>query len=173
VRAEVRKGAKLSDCGTYRYVLWRDWRDSTAEPLLMFVMLNPSTADADNDDPTIRKCKGFTERADCKGFLVLNLFAYRATDPTELVKAHRSGVDVIGPDNRYWHRCYVGLPDQVVAAWGAHALAPYGMDELSDVWRRRFVCLGTTKAAAPRHPLYVSYEQQLIPFPSPWFEVAA
>jgi hypothetical protein len=71
----VRKGAKLSDDGVYRYALWRDWRESLDEPLLGYVMLNPSTADASEDDQTIRKCIGFAERNDYRGFIVLNLFA--------------------------------------------------------------------------------------------------
>lgn len=168
----MRRGAKLSDDGMYRYALWRDWRDSIESPLLGYVMLNPSTADADLDDQTIRKCIGFAERNNYRGFVVLNLFAYRARDPKDLEQAHRDGVDVVGPDNRYWHAAYRPALNRVVAAWGAHKLAPYGVDELADLWRRQFWCLGTTIAGAPRHPCYLSYERPLIPFPSPW-DVAA
>ena len=88
----TRKQAVLSDCGTYRYRLWRKW--GCGSPLL-FVMLNPSTADAEVDDATIRRCLGF---ADAHGFgelEVVNLYAYRATDPADL---KRAGYPV-GPDN--------------------------------------------------------------------------
>jgi len=169
----VRKGAKLSDDGVYRYALWRDWRDTVVEPLLGYVMLNPSTADADIDDQTISKCIGFAERNGYRGFIVLNLFAYRARDPKDLEQAHRRGVDIIGPENRYWHRAYRPMMEQTVAAWGTHKLAPYGVDELSHLWRAPFYCLGVTKAGAPRHPCYLGYETPIQPFASPWRETAA
>ena len=73
------KGAVISDCKRYRYRLWRIWNGSQSR--LVFVMLNPSTADGEQDDPTIRKCVGFAERLGYGGIEVVNLFAWRATDP--------------------------------------------------------------------------------------------
>jgi hypothetical protein len=168
----VRKGAKLSEDGAYRYVLWRDWRDAVTEPLLGYVMLNPSTANANVDDQTIRKCVGFAEHNGYRGFIVLNLFAYRATDPKDLERAHRRGADIVGPENRYWHHVYLPLMERTVAAWGAHRLAPYGVDEMSHLWHSAFYCLGVTRNGAPRHPCYIGY-QALQPFASPWRETAA
>lgn len=82
--ANTPKGAQLSDCGKYRYALWRCW--SFAEGLLIFVMCNPSTADADKDDATIRKCVGFAKRLGFGGISVVNLCPIRSTDP-KLLKA--------------------------------------------------------------------------------------
>ena len=75
-------GAVVSDDGLYRYILTRTWDRSL--PALVFCMLNPSTADATVDDPTIRKCIGFAQRLGYGGIIVVNLFAYRATKPREL-----------------------------------------------------------------------------------------
>jgi hypothetical protein len=164
----MRTGAHLSADGVYRYALWRDQRDSLDEPITGFIMLNPSTADADVDDQTIRKCVRFAEIHGSRAIVVLNLFAFRARDPKDLEAAHRSGVDIIGPDNRYFHRSYQPALSTIVAAWGAHRLAAYGVDEMSHLWRQRFQCLGVTRDGAPRHPCYLGYDTPLIPFQSPW-----
>lgn len=87
------RAAVVSPCTRYRYVLERQWR--AAAPAMTLVMLNPSTADASKDDPTITRCIGFALREAYGGIRVLNLFALRATDPGELAKA----ADPIGPDN--------------------------------------------------------------------------
>ena len=111
--------ADLSECESYRYTLGRRWDDG---PLLGFVMLNPSTADALQDDPTIRRCVGFARREGLAGIEVVNLFAYRTPKPAALIAASRAGTDVVGPDNdaaitrmaqdRFGVRA-------VVLAWGA------------------------------------------------------
>jgi hypothetical protein len=85
-------GAEFSDCGTYRYALWRTW--NALQPGVLFVGLNPSTADATTDDPTIRRCIGFAKRWGYGGITMANVFAYRATDPREmtvLAPSARSG----------------------------------------------------------------------------------
>jgi hypothetical protein len=79
--AEIERTATISDCGRYRYTLGRTWSD---EPPVLFVMLNPSTADADVDDNTISKCIGFAKRWGHGGITVVNLYAWRATNPKEL-----------------------------------------------------------------------------------------
>lgn len=88
-----RAGAILSACGTYRYHLWRLW--DKALPVMVFVMQNPSTADASHDDPTIRKCIGFAKRHGYGGISVRNIFALRATDERILLTHH----DPFGPEN--------------------------------------------------------------------------
>jgi hypothetical protein len=85
------RGATLSDCGRYRYRLWRRWADG---PTVLFVMLNPSTADADVDDPTIRRCIGFARSWGAGALEVVNLYAWRATQPAELKAA-------VGPVGEY------------------------------------------------------------------------
>jgi hypothetical protein len=154
----MKNAALFSPCGAYRYRLSRAWADG---PTAAFVMLNPSTADATKDDPTIRRCIGFAKREGCGGLVVVNIFAFRATSPADM----RAADDPIGPDNdEHIMDALVDADGPVVAAWGS--LGSYrGRDHdvrlLTDVplW-----CLGLTKAGAPRHPLYVKGDAPLLPF---------
>jgi hypothetical protein len=136
--------------GPYRYLLWRRWADAAS---LLFVMLNPSTADAERDDPTIRRCIGFARAWGFGAVEVVNLFAWRATYPRELRRAR----DPIGPDNDRVILEAAARNQAIIAAWGNHGafgerdrqvaalLAPFGAR-----------CLGArTSGGAPRHPLYV------------------
>lgn len=145
--------AVLSDDGVYRYSLDRTWEASG--PRALFVMLNPSTADAHLDDPTIRRCVGFAKAQGCVGLTVVNLYAFRATKPADLWQT----ADPVGPENdehladtlTQWRS--VGWP--VIAAWGANA-EPH---RVRDVMRLgddvAWTALGLTKAGMPRHPLYL------------------
>lgn len=162
--AIVRRHARLDPTGSYRYVLGREWgmpvdRDPVS---LAFIMLNPSTADAEQDDPTVRKCVGFARRLGYDAIVVMNLFAYRATDPAELKRALRAGVDVVGPqtDTRLQHllaaRC--SASEGVVAAWGAHAPADRVRQILRMPGSRALCTLGLTAQGVPRHPLMLGYE---------------
>jgi hypothetical protein len=157
----VVKGAQISECGRYRYDLLRRWADG--DPLL-FVMLNPSTADADVDDPTIRRCIGFARREGYGALWVLNLYAYRATDPKSLLTCG----DPVGPGNdnmlRAHLRSSVGVGRPIVAAWGANAQADRVEHVLNLCPDADWRCLGTTKDGHPRHPLYVRGDQPLVPF---------
>lgn len=155
-------GAVLSDCGRYRYTLTRRW--APGAPML-FVMLNPSTADASMDDPTIRRCIGFAKREGCGALEVVNLFAFRATDPAALSTA----TDPIGPDNdRHIVEAAV-RGGVIVAAWGASVPAalrtrPAQVGRLLRETRLRLWCLGMTSGGAPRHPLYVRGDAALVPW---------
>jgi hypothetical protein len=147
---DVESSAWISDCGRYRYSLLRRW---ALGPLATFIMLNPSTADADQDDPTIRRCIGFARRWDCGGLFVMNLYALRSTDPRGLWLVD----DPIGPQNDDMLANVVELAQArralVIAAWGANApqervdqvLELPGMDHLQ--------ALGVTQTGAPKHPL--------------------
>lgn len=159
----MRRGAVISDCGTYRYHLWRDWSNGADCRPLQFVMLNPSTADGEQDDPTIRRCINFAEREGCNAINVANLFAYRATDPKHLPR-----IGAVGDDNDLWLQRYFdvsaafGTP--LVAAWGAHKAASDRAAIVRSMAASRgltFACLGRTKAGHPRHPLYVKGDQPL------------
>lgn len=149
-----KSGAVLSDCGAYRYSLTRRW--GSGNDLALWVMLNPSTADATQDDPTIRRCVSFSKEWKCDGLVVVNLFALRATDPKALY-AHEQPV---GPENDWYLGDWMRDEDVVVAVagWGAHGSLN---DRGHAVWllsceaRRQLYCLGTTKDGQPRHPLYV------------------
>lgn len=149
-------------CG-YRYTLSRGpWLDG--EGTVLFVMLNPSTADTTRDDPTIRRCVGFAQRWGYHQLLVGNLYALRATDPRQLHQA----ADPVGPRNDYWLNKLAGMATEVVVAWGA---TPHPQPE-----RARHVlellefqaggarCLGQTKHLHPRHPLYVQRDATRMPF---------
>jgi Uncharacterized protein conserved in bacteria len=144
--------AVLSDCGKYRYLLRRTW-DHT-KPRLLYVMLNPSTADASIDDPTIRSC---VRLARCHGygsFEVVNLFAWRATDPDELVGEN----DPVGPDNDRIISAAVARCDMIVCAWGAHRSADRRARivwEIVTAVRQSAFCFGVTKSGSPKHPLYI------------------
>lgn len=142
--------ALLSPCGQYRYRLRRTSL-LIATKRALFVMLNPSTADASVDDPTIRRCKGFAREFDCERLDVVNLFAWRATDPKELARVH----DPVGPDNDEHIRQAAGESDLVVCAWGASEVAHRRMRTVLDLLPRPLYCLGVTKFGAPKHPLYV------------------
>src|SRR5690348_16717742 len=116
-RGRMIRFATISYCKRYRYRLGRRFGDG---PTLMFVMVNPSTADADQDDQTIIKCIGFAKRAGYARIVVGNKFAFRATD----VRRLREAVDPIGPENDEHLRAMMADADCVVAGWGQLAKLP-------------------------------------------------
>ena len=140
-------GACFDSSGAYRYRLWRAWEP--ALPIVTFVMLNPSSADAERDDPTIRRCIGFARGWGFGRLNVVNLCAYRALTPKELLAAE----DPFGPDNGSHLQTAVANADLVVAAWGNH-----GRKLTSPTFARPLHHLGLTKLGQPRHPLYVRGE---------------
>lgn len=149
----VTKSALISDCGTYRYHLGRVWNPE--QPRLGWIMLNPSTSDANLDDPTIRRCMGFGRQWAYGGIEVVNLFAYRATDPADLM---RCPVNVTGPANYDTIRATAERCPVMIAAWGAHPVATRIAvnNALAAVGQRSTLyVLGLTKGGAPRHPLYM------------------
>jgi len=117
-------------------------------------MLNGSTADAEKDDPTIRRCIGFAKRWGYGSLEVVNLFGYRTTLPTELKKA----LDPIGPDNDQYITAAAKRARRIIIAWGAHgAFKGRGKKVLGMLCRYgcKIECLGETKDGHPRHPLYI------------------
>lgn len=152
-------GAAFSRDGRYRYRLWRRWDRS--RPAIAFCMLNPSTADARRDDPTIRRCIGFARRWGYGGVEVVNIFALRATDPRVL----RSARDPIGPRNdAFMLRAAERSP--VVIAWGVHGtLRGRGATALRLFGpRTRLLVLGRTRSGAPRHPLYLRRDAEAVEY---------
>ena len=145
--------ALYSDCETYRYALTRRWDDG---PGLLWMMLNPSTADETRNDPTIERCERRSLALGFAAFRVVNLFAYRATQPQDLKKATHPE----GPENAAAIEAGCDWAAQVLCGWGAHGdhlqAGPAWRDRL---WARgaELYHLGLTKAGHPRHPLYVSY----------------
>jgi hypothetical protein len=124
-------------------------------------MMNPSTADDNTDDPTIRRCKDFARRFGYAILDVVNLFAFRATEPIEIDYAH----DPVGPETDHHIMEAVRESDDVIVAWGAMG-AKY--DRVEEVLRllngHPIKCLGVTKDGHPRHPLYLRNDAELIPY---------
>lgn len=146
-------GATFSSCGRYRYTLTRRW--ATGKLYACFVMLNPSTADASENDPTVRRCIDYATRWGYGGLVVVNIFAWRSTDPDAL-----EGVDdPVGPENDAAILDAAKGADMVIAAWGvASKLAPARSRVVLDLFDARGVvplALAYTKAGHPRHPLYL------------------
>lgn len=162
----MNKSAIISDCGQYRYLLTRDWSMGVVDRGLtntcLFVMLNPSTADAEIDDRTIRRCIGFCESWGFNRLEVVNLSAYRSTDPKGL---WAEGVDPIGLDNNTHIRAAVEQTNRVVVAWGVetHPLVRGRARTVLSIIRALksslasapIMALGRTKWGSPRHPLFV------------------
>ncbi|MBD2460605.1 DUF1643 domain-containing protein [Oscillatoria sp. FACHB-1407] len=151
-------GAIFDSTGTYRYTLWREWGNS---PKVVFVMLNPSTADADRNDPTIRRCIGLAQMWGFGALEVVNLFAYCATHPTEL----RQATDPIGVENDRYLLQAVQRSDRTILAWGnwgsLHQRDRCVLDLLAQ--HTPLYCLGMNQSGQPRHPLYVKRNVALIP----------
>lgn len=153
---EVTGGAAGSRDGRYRYSLTRRWSDG---PRVVWVMLNPSTADAHTDDPTLRRCLAISMRHGFGSLEVVNLFALRSTDPAAL----RHASDSVGPRADVAITRVVRQADAVVVAWG---VPPRGLEaRATEVLRRLPVgvlALGLTAGAHPRHPLYVRRDVALV-----------
>lgn len=154
--------AHISDDGRYRYILGRLWSDDDLGLVLNWVMLNPSTADAKIDDPTIRRCIGFSRLWGYCGMRVVNLYALRATQPADLWRSD----DPVGPENDdilRWIAHHTETP--VIAAWGANARPERVAHVINILGPRNLDCLGVTKQGAPKHPLYLPANTQHIPYP--------
>lgn len=153
----IRK-ATFSRCKTYRYLLEREWDSS--KPKVLFVMLNPSTADHKQDDPTIRRCIGFAKDLGFGSLIIGNLFAYRATLPSDLAKA----VEPVGPRNLKFLRKACRDADTTITAWGvAHVVKKLNPEKvLKSIDRLETYSLGYCKDGTPRHPLYLKKDSQLI-----------
>ena len=168
----VEAGADLSECGRYRYRLWRLGLIPRNDLTCTFVMLNPSTADAVEDDPTIRKCIGFCRRWGYGRLFVVNLFAYRSTDPTQLRDVQATGGDPVGPDNDWFLSSEIAAARRVVLAWGSHAEVrtlidrrKFAMRDHLQGYPKKTVTLGFAKDGNPRHPLMLGYATALVATP--------
>lgn len=159
------RGAILSDCGRYRYRLHR--QVTASDRVALFIMLNPSTADAQQDDPTIRRCMGFARSMECGLLVVVNLFAYRSKSPKILMSAP----EPVGPENdRHISAAAVEADlsgGKIVCAWGAHG---GHLGRAAVVMRSLLlsvcepVSLGETRNGSPRHPLYLPSSARPLPY---------
>ncbi len=166
-------GAELSEDGVFRFRLWRTW--DADRPVMTFVMLNPSTADADTDDKTTSKCIHYAKREGYGGIVLVNLFPFRTHKPKYLVRAVKEwpGMPVVHPDGgrRGLATLIAALAKVdgiVVAAWGAHPIAREQANVVVNLARMGAVplwCLGVTKDGSPRHPLYLKNDASITRWP--------
>ena len=158
------KGAIFSDCGKYRYCLWRVWDSS--KPMVMCIGLNPSKATKIKPDPTITRVIDLTKSSGYGGFYMMNLFAFITPYPKELKKC----IDPLG-DNNKWLTDITGKCSDVVFCWGAFNIlslvvrfkerVEFMIEMFPDAY-----CFGYTKGGEPRHPLMLKKHTPLIRFNS-------
>ena len=149
-------GAIISRCKIYRYALWRTWDVTLSR--VMFICLNPSTADGKVDDPTLLRCMDFAKQWGFGGMQTGNLFAYRSTDPTMLKQVKNP----IGPENDKWLHFLSHHAELVIAGWGNDG-AFLERDQLVFQNHPDLHCLKLNKSGQPAHPLYL--KRSLKPFP--------
>jgi len=152
----MNKSARFSDCKKYRYSLCRIWNEKKG--LVNFVGLNPSTADENIDDPTIRRCVRFADSWGYGGLIMTNLFAFRATDPAEM----RAADDPVGPDNDYFVKELSMIAELTVMSWGASG-SFMARDFAVKTFLKNACYLALTKSGQPRHPLYLKKDLKPIP----------
>ena len=155
-------GAIFSACMKYRYVLWRTWNE--CKDKVLFICLNPSTADAHHNDPTVRRCIGFARAWNFGGMYLCNLFGLRATHPIHLHYA----ADPVGPDNDRVLADCATKARIIVAAWGNGGTYK-GRDRAVQDAYPNYSIIGWTGKGSPRHPLYAPYTcQPILPAPPPF-----
>ncbi len=156
----VKSGAIFDPTNTYRYTLWRSW--SPDHPCLTFIMLNPSTADALKNDSTIARCLAFAHRWDFGMLEVVNLFAYKTANPSDLLKVSNP----IGEENDHFLLQAIARAFCIVAAWGTKGILLNRDKHVLRLlaYHQTLYCLGFTRGGHPRHPLYVKGNAGLVPW---------
>lgn len=148
--SDYNAGAEFSDDRAHRYTLWRIWNKD--KPFVAFIGLNPSTADEIKNDSTITRCENFAFEWKYGGLFMLNIFAFRATDPRRM----KAAPDPVGPDNDAHILRVADKAGLIVAAWGNHGeFLDRGREVCQLLDAREIHCLGITKAGTPKHPLYL------------------
>lgn len=151
--------AVFSECRKYRYALWRIWTES--KPLVMFIGLNPSTANEDFDDPTIRRVRNFAKRWGYGGVYMMNCFPYISTDPGSLMNNRNTEIEI----NDRWLREVGGKCDLIIFAWGSFPVVKeFGRDKELNKMFPDAKALVINQDGSPRHPLYVKSDIDPVPF---------
>lgn len=154
-------GAVYSECERYRYRLWRNWDHE--KPRLCMVMLNPSTATELQNDPTVERCQRRAIEYDCGAVEVVNIFAFRSTDPKAL---YNPLLNPVGEDNNDCILEATSLADIVLCAWGTHGAYRGRGHEVESMLRfydgskDKLHVLGLNHDGSPKHPLYVGYDKK-------------
>jgi hypothetical protein len=175
LRVNGDRAALFSDCGEFRYILAASLRPGLnfdgvkpeQERWINYLMLNPSTADEFKNDPTLERCQRRAELLGFHGFMVTNLFAYRATNPQDMIRRARRGGVIVGDLNDAAITLVAEQANLIVCAWGkdggiysrhkdVYGLIHKHMDKMYN--------LGTTGGGQPLHPLYQSYTKPLMPY---------
>ncbi len=153
-------GAEFSPDRKWRYVLWRRW--TSAKPMVAFIGLNPSTADEIMNDPTVTRCINYAKDWDYGGMYMLNLFAFRATDPKEMKAAN----DPIGVANDRTIIEYSNDSFITVCCWGNHGSFMERGHEVSELLNNKtnLFCFGMTRQGEPMHPLYLKRDRQIVEY---------
>ncbi len=157
-KGTVESGAIFDKQEKYRYLLWRQWisdQSVARSATVLFIMLNPSTADEMKNDPTIARCAQLSKLWGFERAEIVNLFAFKATQPQVLKRAS----DPVGPDNDQFILDAAQRADCIIAAWGNHGTLLQRDEEVLRLIRERhrIWCFGKTKVGAPKHPLYLGY----------------
>jgi len=144
----LKNTANISSCRNYRYALWRTW--DVNKPRVLFIALNPSTADETHDDPTLNRCINFAHEWGFGGLSIGNLFAFRSTNPKQL----KSNNDPVGPANNRWLIKLDQESTLTVAAWGNHGKYLKRADHIRQSLKNLY-CLQINVTGEPAHPLYL------------------
>lgn len=155
-------GASFSECGRYRYFLFRVWDE--CRPGIVWIMLNPSTADENVLDPTLTRCMNYSKAWGFGAMEVVNLFALRSTDPKRL---RDKAIDPVGPLNDRSIAITVHAAPMVVCAWGANEFARHRASDVARMLKSRGIdpyALRVLKSGAPAHPLYQKSDLRPVPY---------
>jgi hypothetical protein len=152
----LKNTAKLSECRKYRYALWRTWDDSKS--YVMFIGLNPSTADENTDDPTLTRCINYAKSWGYGGVCMANLFAFRATEPSDMKASNYP----IGSENNKWLKKLAKEAALVVAAWGNDGSYLGRSKQVLEIIPN-LSCLKLNKSGEPAHPLYQAAKLKPVP----------
>lgn len=160
----IKSDAKFSECGKYRYKLIRQWKESDeSKGYVNFVMLNPSTADANEDDPTVLKCVAFAKHWGYGGIIITNAFAFRTSKTAILFDNQSRGIDNVGPENYEYIKDAKEKSDKIVLGWGDTIAVD--VKQLKEILGSDVYCLGEpTKKGNPRHP---NPQMQHLPIETP------
>jgi len=161
--SQLDRGATFSTCLKYRYTLTRIW--DLDLPACVFILLNPSTADAFVDDPTNRRGMNFARKWACGTCVFVNLFAFRTPSPKKM----KIVSDPVGPANDYWIKLWAKRANILIAAWGTNgAYRGRNIQVMKLLKGFKIMCLGTTKYGHPKHPLYLRGDTELQHFQEPY-----
>lgn len=153
----MQRFAEFSDCKNYRYSLSRIWE--AERPKVLYIGLNPSSADALQDDPTIRRCIQFARSWGYGGMSIVNLFAFKHHDPKYLMKVKKP----VGELNDDFIREHLQSHDNTVLIWGNHGAFQNRATEVLQ-WIKKPLCIKINKSGQPAHPLYLKKNLKPIPF---------